>query len=52
LNEGGLNIQPAIPSIIRGKDHSIEHQSKNQTIIIPYTSEEIGDFRVEVSSVG
>lgn len=52
LNEAGMNIQPAIPSIIRGKNHTIEHHSQNQTIVIPYKCQEIGDFRAEVSSVG
>jgi chemotaxis protein CheX len=49
LNEDGLNIQPAIPTIIRGKNHSIEHQTKHATIVIPFQSPEIGHFRVEVS---
>jgi chemotaxis protein CheX len=50
LNENGMNIQPAIPTIVRGKDHTIEHQSQNQTIVIPFQCKDLGDFRVEVSS--
>lgn len=52
LNENGMNIQPAIPTIIRGKDHSLSHHSQNQTIVIPFSSPEMGDFRAEVSSMG
>lgn len=50
LNASGLNIQQAIPSIIRGPGHSIQHQAQNQTIVIPFTCPEIGNFRAEVSS--
>ncbi len=52
LNENGMNIQPAIPTIIRGKDHSLSHHSQNQTIVIPFSNPEMGDFRAEVSSMG
>ncbi len=52
LNENGMNIQPAIPTIIRGKDHSLSHHSQNQTIVIPFSNPEMGDFRAEVSSIG
>jgi chemotaxis protein CheX len=52
LNEQGMNIQPAIPTIIRGKGHSIDHQTRSPTIVIPFSSKEIGDFRVELSSMG
>ncbi len=52
LNQDGMNIQPAIPMIIRGKDHSISHHSQNHTIVIPFTCTELGDFRIEVSTIG
>lgn len=52
LNENGMNIQPAIPTIVRGRNHSLSHHSQNQTIVIPFTNPELGEFRAEVSSVG
>ncbi len=52
LNETGMNIQPAIPTIIRGRNHSLSHHGQNQTIVIPFSNPELGDFRAEVSSVG
>jgi chemotaxis protein CheX len=52
LNEAGMNIQPAIPSIIHGKSHVISHHSKHPTIVIPFSAPELGEFRSEISSSG
>ena len=51
LNEEGMNIQPAIPTIVRGKNHSLSHHAQSQTIVIPFTNAEMGDFRAEVCSM-
>lgn len=52
LNETGMNIQPAIPTIVRGHNHSLSHHGQNQTIVIPFSNPELGEFRAEVASVG
>ncbi|OFZ30242.1 MAG: hypothetical protein A2622_09560 [Bdellovibrionales bacterium RIFCSPHIGHO2_01_FULL_40_29] len=52
LNEGGMNIKPAIPIIVQGNGHSLSHHSQHQTIVIPFVCPELGDFRSEVSSMG
>ncbi len=49
LNEGDLNIQPAIPTIVRGKDHSIAHRFQNKTIVLIFKCVNAGDFRIEIS---
>lgn len=50
LNETGMNIKSAIPTVIRGPQHSIQHHANNPTIVIPFSSPQIGPFRSEVSS--
>jgi CheY-specific phosphatase CheX len=50
LNETGMDIQSAIPSIVRSSGHTLESHSKVGTIVIPFESPEIGTFRSEVSS--
>lgn len=50
LNEAGMDIKPAIPTVIRGAKHCIQHHENNPTIVIPFSSPEIGSFRSEVSS--
>lgn len=52
LNETGMDIQSAIPSIIRSSGHSLDSQSRFGTIVIPFDSPQIGQFRSEVSSSG
>ncbi len=51
LNEEGLNIQSAIPTIIRGKNHSVTHRIENKTIVIPFSCNETEDFRIEISTM-
>jgi chemotaxis protein CheX len=50
LNDQGMNIQPAIPTIIRGHNHSIDPHSRFSTIVIPFTSPETGRFISEIST--
>jgi chemotaxis protein CheX len=39
LQEEGLNMSAAIPTIIAGKDHTIKHQIKGAIIVIPFESD-------------
>jgi chemotaxis protein CheX len=52
LNESGMNIQPAIPTIVRGKDHILDHHNQHPTIVIIFNSAETGEFRTEVAYIG
>lgn len=43
----GYTLHAGIPTVVVGKDHSIEHKSKNPILVIPFTTES-GVFEVEV----
>ncbi|MBU0514192.1 MAG: chemotaxis protein CheX [Proteobacteria bacterium] len=47
LDEMGLKLSAAIPTVISGKDHTITHISTGPTIAIPFTTDH-GPFTVEV----
>ncbi len=47
LSEQGYNFDMAIPSIVAGKDHIIQHKSKSSIIIVPFNTE-AGDFFIEI----
>ncbi|MBC7384839.1 MAG: chemotaxis protein CheX [Cryobacterium sp.] len=47
LNEKGYGIKMAIPSVITGKDHSIQNNSKGPRIVIPFESD-AGNFGIEI----
>lgn len=47
LNEKGYGIKMAIPSVITGKDHSIQNNTKGPRIVIPFESD-AGKFGIEI----
>ncbi|MDH3259189.1 MAG: chemotaxis protein CheX [Deltaproteobacteria bacterium] len=47
LSEQGYRFDMAIPSVVAGKDHSIQHKSKSPVIIVPFSTE-CGDFFIEI----
>lgn len=47
LNEKGYGIKTAIPSVISGKDHSVQQMSKSPRMVIPFKTD-VGDFFVEI----
>ncbi len=47
LSEQGYNFDMAIPSIVAGKNHIIQHKSKSSIIIVPFNTE-AGDFFIEI----
>lgn len=47
LNEKGYGIKMAIPSVITGKDHSIQNNTKGPRIVIPFESD-AGAFGIEI----
>lgn len=47
LDEMGLKLSAAIPTVISGKDHTITHISTGPTIAIPFATDH-GPFTVEV----
>lgn len=47
LEEVGKVFKAAIPSVITGHSHSIQHYTKGPTIAIPFSTEN-GDFTIEV----
>jgi len=47
LSEMGYEFDLAIPGTISGKGHTINHHTKGQTIILPFTITS-GDFFVEI----
>ena len=49
LQKLGFNFSAAIPTIVRGKDHSIRHIPQGgTTLMIPFTTDD-GDFYIEAS---
>jgi chemotaxis protein CheX len=47
LNEKGYGIKMAIPSVITGKDHSIQNSTRGPRIAIPFESD-AGNFAIEI----
>jgi chemotaxis protein CheX len=47
LNERGYGIQMAIPSVITGKNHSIQNNSSGPRIAVPFESD-AGSFGIEI----
>jgi chemotaxis protein CheX len=47
LNEKGFGIKMAIPSVITGKDHSIQNNTRGPRIAIPFESD-AGNFAIEI----
>jgi len=47
LNEKGFGIKMAIPSVVAGKDHTIQNHSNGARIAIPFESS-VGKFSVEI----
>ena len=47
LDELGMSLKAAIPTVIMGKSHSITHFTKERIIAIPFTTEN-GGFTIEV----
>ena len=45
----GHNFDSAIPSIVTGIDHCIDHNSLLPVIVIPFTTD-LGQFKVEICS--
>ena len=50
LNDSGMDIKSAIPTVIRGAGHCLENHAHHPTIVIPFSSPETGPFRSEVST--
>lgn len=38
LNENGHNIQPAIPMVVSGKDHTLQHSADGYVFVIEFTT--------------
>jgi chemotaxis protein CheX len=47
LNEKGYGIKTAIPSVVTGKDHSLQAMTKGPVMVIPFETD-IGKFFVEI----
>lgn len=48
LNATGMAIRAAIPSVIVGKAHSVDHHSKFPALVIPFRSPGFGFARIEI----
>ncbi len=49
LQKAGFDFTAAIPTVVRGKNHSIRHVSPGgSTLMIPFTTDS-GDFYIEAS---
>ena len=48
LEEGGLSLSAAIPTVVMGKNHSLSHFTTYPVIAIPFTTDK-GEFTIEVS---
>jgi len=47
LNEKGYGIKTALPSVVSGKDHSLNSKAQGPTIVVPFQSQ-AGVFFVEI----
>lgn len=47
LNEKGYGIKTAIPSVVSGRDHSLEALTKGPIVVVPFESSK-GNFFVEI----
>lgn len=47
LEKDGMEVYAAIPSVVYGKDHTINHVLKSPSIVIPFDTDE-GSFVVDV----
>ncbi len=47
LEEGGRSLKAAIPTVIKGKDHTITHMTPYPIIAVPFSTDN-GDFTIEV----
>jgi chemotaxis protein CheX len=47
LSEAGYRFDSAIPTMISGTDHIIQHKSKAPVIIVPFSTE-VGDIFIEL----
>lgn len=47
LNEKGYGIKTAIPSVVTGKDHSLNALTKGPVVVVPFKSN-VGDFFIEI----
>jgi len=50
LAEDGYDFDMAIPAVVSGKNHSINHKSNGTTIILPFATE-AGNFFIEICFV-
>jgi chemotaxis protein CheX len=48
LEEDGLSLSAAIPTVVMGKNHSLSHFTTYPVIALPFTTD-MGDFTIEVS---
>jgi chemotaxis protein CheX len=48
LEEDGLSLSAAIPTVVMGKNHSLSHFTKYPVVAIPFSTEH-GEFTIEVS---
>jgi chemotaxis protein CheX len=51
LNEKGYAIKTAIPSVVTGKDHSLNALTKGPVVVVPFKSN-AGDFFIEICHSG
>jgi chemotaxis protein CheX len=49
LQQEGLSLTAAIPTIVAGKNHTIKHVISGPIIVIPFESDNEGKASVEVS---
>lgn len=47
LNEKGYGIKTAIPSVVSGRNHSLETLTKGPIVVVPFESSK-GNFFVEI----
>ncbi|MDI3323027.1 chemotaxis protein CheX [Pontibacterium granulatum] len=50
LAEKGFDFDMAVPVMVSGKEHKIEHSSSGPTIILPFETD-YGDFFIEISFI-
>lgn len=47
LNENNYGVQMALPSVICGKNHTLNHSPKDTVIVVPFESN-VGNFFIEI----
>ncbi len=48
----GFDLQAAVPSIVTGKNHCVDHRFNSPPLVVEFSNSEIGGCRIEICTTG